>query len=109
MAERKLIDLELLKRYHGQSLAEINKIIAESAEVSISGTAPTNSGAKLWINTSGDTEITIPEINDTATSSSDTWSSEKINSTIDKSITSAINDNLVTESDIDAMFEGATI
>ena len=109
MAEKKLIDLELLKRYHGQSLAEINKIIAEAEEVSISATAPTNTGAKLWINTAGESEITIPEINDTGTSSSDTWSSEKINNTIDESITSAINDNLVSESDIDAMFEEATI
>lgn len=108
MAEKKLIDLELLKRYHGQSLAEINRIVADASEVFISETAPTNSGAKLWINTSGDSEISIPEIDDTATSSSDTWSSEKINSTIEDSITAAINDNLVTESDIDAMFEGAT-
>ncbi len=109
MAEKKLIDLELLKRYHGQSLAEINRIVAESAEISISNVAPTNSGAKLWINVDSANEITIPEINDTATSSSDTWSSEKINNTIGESITSAINDNLVTESDIDAMFEGATV
>ncbi|MBP0984960.1 MAG: hypothetical protein J6A19_14665 [Oscillospiraceae bacterium] len=109
MAEKKLIDLELLKRYHGQSLAEINRIITEAAEVSVSDTAPTNEGAKLWINTSESNEISIPEINDTATSSSDTWSSEKINNTIEESITTAINDNLVTESDIDAMFEGATV
>ena len=108
MAERKLIDLELLQRFRGKSLAEIKELIAESQEVSISETAPTNSGAKLWINTSGDSEISIPEINDATTSSSDTWSSEKINNKIGESITAAINDNLVTESDIDAMFEGAT-
>lgn len=108
MAERKLIDLELLQRYRGKSLAEINELIAEAQEISISTTAPTNSGAKLWINTSEDSEIIIPEINDAATSSSDTWSSEKINNTIGESITATINDNLVTESDIDAMFEGAT-
>lgn len=109
MAERKLIDIELLKHYRGKSLAEINELIAEAQEISISKTTPTNSGIKLWINTSEDSEITIPEINDTVTSSSDTWSSEKINSTIGESITTAINNNLVTESDIDAMFEEATI
>lgn len=108
LAERKLIDLELLQRYRGKSLAEIKELIAEAQEISVSDVAPTNSGAKLWINTSGNNEITIPEINDTATSSSDTWSSEKISNTIGESITAAINDNLVTESDIDAMFEGAT-
>lgn len=108
MAERKLIDLELLQRYRGKSLAEINELIAEAQEISISTTAPANSGAKLWINISEDSEVTIPEINDTSTSSSDTWSSEKINTTIEDSITAAINDNLVTESDIDAMFEGVT-
>lgn len=109
MAEKKIIDLELLKRYHGKSLAEISQIVAEASEVSISTTAPTNSGAKLWINTSGDSEFTIPEINDMATTSSDTWSSAKINATIDESITAAINDNLITKEDIDAMFEGATV
>ena len=109
MAEKKLIDLELLKRYHGQSRAEIYKIVADAEEVSISAIAPTNTGAKLWINTSEENEIAIPEINDSGTSSSDTWSSKKINDTIGESITSAINDNLVSESDIDAMFEEATI
>lgn len=108
MAERKLIDLELLQRYRGKSLAEINELIAEAQEISISTTAPTNSGAKLWINLSEGNEIVVPEINDTTTSSSDTWSSEKINNTIGESVAAAINDNIVTESDIDAMFEGAT-
>lgn len=109
MATKKIIDLELLKRYHGLSLAEINQIVAEASEVAISTVAPTNAGAKLWINTSGEADFSIPEINDTVTSSSDTWSSEKINTTIGQSITTAINDNLVTVEDIDAMFEEVAI
>lgn len=107
MATKKIIDLELLRYYHGKSLAEIEQLINENAEVSISTTEPTNTGAKLWFNTSENGVVNIPEINDSNTSTSDTWSSEKISATIGVRIDEAITDNLVTKEEIDAMFEEA--
>ena len=117
MAERKLVDLEMLTRYHGKSLAEIHEIMAEAEEVSISETAPTNSGAKLWIDTSGGSEISLPEIKDDATSTTDTWSSYKINSTIattmdekvDTKVDEKIEQNIADTSDVDALFGEAGI
>lgn len=105
MATKKIIDLELLRYYHGRSLAEIEQLIADSAEVSVSDTEPTNTGAKLWFNTSTNETVNIPEINDSNTSTSDTWSSEKISTTIGVRIDEVITDNLVTKEEIDAMFE----
>ena len=107
MAEKKLIDLELLKRYHGKSLAQIKELLKEAEEVSISSTVPTNSGAKIWVNTAATTEVVIPEINDGATSANDTWSSLKIVKVIDNTIETTINENLITTDDIDAMFAEA--
>ena len=107
MAEKKLIDLELLKRYHGKSLAQIKELMKEAEEVAVSNTAPTNSGAKIWVNTAATTEVVIPEINDGATSDTDTWSSLKIVKVIDNTIETTINDNLITTDDIDAMFAEA--
>lgn len=117
MAERKLVDLEMLTRYHGKSLAKIHEIMAEAEEVSISETAPTNSGAKLWVDTSGGSEISLPEIKDDATSTTDTWSSYKINSTIattmdekvDTKVDEKIEQNIADTSDVDALFGEAGI
>ena len=117
MAERKLVDLEMLTRYHGKSLAEIHEIMAEAEEVSISETAPTNSGAKLWVDTSGGSEISLPEIKEDATSTTDTWSSYKINSTIattmdekvDTKVDEKIEQNIADTSDVDALFGEAGI
>lgn len=121
MAERKLVDLEMLTRYHGKSLAEIHEIMAEAEEVSISETAPTNSGAKLWVDMSGGSEISLPEIKDDATSTTDTWSSYKINSTIattidttmdekvDTKVDEKIEQNIADTSDVDALFGEAGI
>ena len=117
MAERKLVDLEMLTRYHGKSLAEIHEIMAEAEEVSISETAPTNSGAILWVDTSGGSEISLPEIKDDATSTTDTWSSYKINSTIattmdekvDTKVDEKIEQNIADTSDVDALFGEAGI
>lgn len=107
MAEKKLIDLELLKYYHGKSLAQIKELMKESEEVAVSSTAPTNSGAKIWVNTSATTELVVPEINDSETSNSDTWSSLKIVKVIDNTIETTINENLITTDDIDKMFAEA--
>ena len=120
MAERKLVDLEMLTRYHGKSLAEIHEIMAEAEEVSISEDAPTNSGAKLWVDTSGDSEVSLPEIKDDATSTTDTWSSYKINNaiattvdtTMDEKVDTKVNtkideklqQNIADTSDVDALF-----
>ena len=107
----------MLTRYHGKSLAEIHEIMAEAEEVSISETAPTNSGAKLWVDTSGGSEISLPEIKDDATSTTDTWSSYKINSTIattmdekvDTKVDEKIEQNIADTSDVDALFGEAGI
>lgn len=116
MAERKLIDLETLTRYHGKSLAEIYEKMAEAEEVAISDTAPTNAGAKLWIDTSEGAEISLPEIKDDATSTTDTWSSYKINNAITATVDGAMNEKVNTKidekleqsvadvSDVDALF-----
>lgn len=48
-----------------------NKIVASS-------TAPTSPNAQIWIDTSETTTDSMPQIDDTNVSSSDTWSSEKI-------------------------------
>lgn len=116
MAERKLVDLEMLTRYHGKSLAEIYGIMAEAEEVKISDTAPTNSGAKLWVDTSGDSEVSLPEIKDDSTSITDTWSSYKINSAItttvdttmdekvDTKIGEKLEQNIADTSDVDSLF-----
>lgn len=109
MAERKLIDLETLKRYHGKSLAEIYKILEEKEEIKISDTEPTNSGAKLWIDTAGESEISVPEIKDDATSTTDTWSSAKITSTMASTVSASIDEklsqNIADTSDVDSLFE----
>lgn len=105
---KKIIDLELLRYYHGKSLAEIRQLIDNNAEVFVSNIEPSSEGAKVWFNTSVEgTTVNVPEINDSRTSVSDTWSSEKISATIDTSINEAITDNLVTKEDIDAMFKEA--
>lgn len=113
MADKKLIDLELLKQYRGKSLAEIQRLIAEAQEVSISETAPTNSGAKIWIDTSMSGEVNIPEIKDDTTSSVDTWSSIKINSfvgtTVESTINETISDSIVTTDDIDNIFTEVSV
>lgn len=122
MAERKLVDLEMLTRYHGKSLAEIYEIMGKAEEVAVSDTAPTNSGAKLWVDTSGGSEISVPEIKDNATSTTDTWSSSKINSaitatvntTVEEKVDSKVNtkidekleQNIADTSDVDALFGG---
>lgn len=109
MENEKLINYELLKRYHGKSLAKINSLLAEAEEVSISTTPPTNSGAKLWFNTSEDESIIIPEIKDGEISAGDTWSSEKINNVMNATVTQevdkAIMNFITTKEDIDALFE----
>lgn len=117
MAERKLVDLEMLKRYHGKSLAEIYDILAEAEEVKISDIAPTNSGAKLWVDTTGDSEVNIPEIKDDATSTTDTWSSAKIISMVgttvdtkvdekvDTKVEEKISQSIADSSDVDSLFK----
>ena len=51
--------------------------------IQVSNSKPTNSKAKVWINTSeedsDETDLQIPEIKDKVISSTDTWSSKKIN------------------------------
>lgn len=108
MAERKIIDLELLTRYHGKSLAQIYEIISNSEEVIISDTAPANSGAKLWVDTSGDSEVSLPEIKDDSTSTTDTWSSAKISSTMKAAVDTSIEEKLANTSDVDSLFEEGT-
>lgn len=55
--------------------------------VQVSNSKPTNSKAKVWINTSEDmdeeNDINIPEIKDKTVSTTDTWSSKKINTEIE--------------------------
>ena len=49
-------------------------------KIQLSDEMPTDAGVTMWINTSEDMEMTsIPRINDNVVSSSNTWSSEKIN------------------------------
>lgn len=108
MGNEKLINYELLKRYHGKSLAEIKTLLAEAEEVAISTTPPTNSGAKLWFDMSENESIIIPEIKDGEISAGDTWSSEKINdvmnTTVPQEVGKAIMNFITTKEDIDAMF-----
>lgn len=53
---------------------EINKING----VEISSSQPTNTKTAVWINPNAEETINVIEINDSATSTTDTWSSQKI-------------------------------
>ena len=55
--------------------------------VEISDTTPTNSKTAVWINSKEKSSTTLPEVNDSAVNTSDTWSSKKINDELQKLIT----------------------
>ena len=55
--------------------------------VEISDTTPTNSKTAVWINPKEKSSTTLPEVNDSAVNTSDTWSSKKINDELQKLIT----------------------
>ena len=54
--------------------------------VEISDTTPTNSKTAVWINSKEKSSTTLPEVNDSAINTSDTWSSKKINDELQKLI-----------------------
>lgn len=54
--------------------------------VEISDTTPTNSKTAVWINSKEKSSTTLPEVNDSAVNTSDTWSSKKINDELQKLI-----------------------
>ena len=53
----------------------------------ISNTTPTNTKTAVWINPKEKSSTTLPEVNDSAVNTSDTWSSKKINDELQKLIT----------------------
>ena len=55
--------------------------------VEISNTTPTNTKTAVWINPKEKSSTTLPEVNDSAVNTSDTWSSKKINDELQKLIT----------------------
>lgn len=55
--------------------------------VEISDTTPTNTKTAVWINPKEKSSTTLPEVNDSAVNTSDTWSSKKINDELQKLIT----------------------
>ena len=55
--------------------------------VEISDTTPTNTKTAVWINSKEKSSTTLPEVNDSAINTSDTWSSKKINDELQKLIT----------------------
>ena len=55
--------------------------------VEISDTTPTNTKTAVWINPKEKSSTTLPEVNDSAINTSDTWSSKKINDELQKLIT----------------------
>ena len=55
--------------------------------VEISDTTPTNTKTAVWINSKEKSSTTLPEVNDSAVNTSDTWSSKKINDELQKLIT----------------------
>ena len=55
--------------------------------VEISDTTPTNTKTAVWINPKEKFSTTLPEVNDSAVNTSDTWSSKKINDELQKLIT----------------------
>ena len=106
MTEEKLITLDLLQRYHDKDVDETHQMIDDAEEVVISSEKPTKESIKLWINTDGDdSAIALPEINDAAISSTDTWSSAKISSQIQENVITTIEDLAVTYEDVDRLFE----
>ena len=54
--------------------------------VEISDTTPTNTKTAVWINSKEKSSTTLPEVNDSAINTSDTWSSKKINDELQKLI-----------------------
>lgn len=64
---------------------ENGNIVASDSvqEIEVSDIEPTDENVDLWINTTSADSINIPEINDSTTSTVDTWSSHKISSCID--------------------------
>ena len=54
--------------------------------VEISDTTPTNTKTAVWINSKEKSSTTLPEVNDSAVNTSDTWSSKKINDELQKLI-----------------------
>lgn len=55
--------------------------------VEISDTTPKNTKTAVWINSKEKSSTTLPEVNDSAVNTSDTWSSKKINDELQKLIT----------------------
>ena len=63
-------------------------VISGSEEIVISETEPTSEDIKMWVNLTGDSGVTIPEVKDNEISEQDTWSSKKINEIINNGVNS---------------------
>lgn len=57
-------------------------IVSGSEEIMVSETEPTSEDIKMWVNLTGDSGVTVPEVKDDEISEQDTWSSTKINGMI---------------------------
>lgn len=61
-------------------------IVSGSEEIAVSETEPTSEDIKMWVNLTGDSGVSIPEVKDDEISEHDTWSSKKINDMIPTSL-----------------------
>lgn len=70
-------------------LKNIKESISELKTVEVRNNQPTASNTEVWINPGSKDSITIPEIKDSTTNTTDTWSSSKISAEVAKASKSA--------------------